>query len=400
MEPRKKELELLRSELDRLDQNITDECVEIGRRLGETERIPDGLPELGKYLGNIRGLRRTIDSYREDIARIETLARRQEELQKEIGELERRTHRLTEEREARFEEIGAASYQKFRQLPDSIPYRDLFAPLLEKDAEVSRIEEELRQLEASEKEAGFFARLRHKPHKVSLRSSIAKVERAKVKTFFDVGRRVADSTFLEQVREDIRPVIEFVEERRRLVEAARAQVAERTQELNKISRERKDLGVGDNPKERVRELEGKIEEVNRELKVMYCWSGQYFVEHDLRSAFPDDGLTSKYTLIAGLKRTIEEKRRRMDVLRAEMEIDEVLKKEKTLKVRRKQVEEEMRVKERQIAVIDIEINQGMKRIDDLKKVIYEDAPYKEPEPLPPSPDFYKKPEGESPSIPG
>jgi len=48
----------------------------------------------------------------------------------------------------------------------------------------------------------------------------------------------------------------------------------------------------------------------------------------------------------------------------------------------------MRVKERQIGTIDIEINVGLRRIEELKRVINGDAPYVDAPPLPPLPDLY------------
>ena len=51
----------------------------------------------------------------------------------------------------------------------------------------------------------------------------------------------------------------------------------------------------------------------------------------------------------------------------------------------------MRVKERQIGVIDIEINMGLRRLEELKRVLTGDAPYTDALPLPPTPDLYNPP---------
>ena len=97
----------------------------------------------------------------------------------------------------------------------------------------------------------------------------------------------------------------------------------------------------------------------------------------------------KVALIAGIRGTIRDKKRRVDVLKAEIEIDELIKKEKALLIKRKTIEEEMRVKERQMNVADIELSMGRRRLEELKRVVHEEQPYAEPSPLPPSPDFYE-----------
>ena len=48
----------------------------------------------------------------------------------------------------------------------------------------------------------------------------------------------------------------------------------------------------------------------------------------------------------------------------------------------------MRVKERQIGTIDIEINVGLRRLEELKRVVNGESPYIEAPPLPPLPELY------------
>jgi hypothetical protein len=77
-------------------------------------------------------------------------------------------------------------------------------------------------------------------------------------------------------------------------------------------------------------------------------------------------------------------------LRAESELEELLKKDKSLRTRKQQLEEELKVKQRQIAATDVEIAAADKRIAELRRVLAGEAPFTEPPPLPESPDFYKR----------
>ena len=116
--------------------------------------------------------------------------------------------------------------------------------------------------------------------------------------------------------------------------------------------------------------------------------GQLFLERDLRDELKDDTLSAKYEIVAGLRETIHKKRQQIDRLKAEAEIEDILRREKERRARRRQIEEEMRVKERQIGTIDIEINVGLRRLEELRRVVNGEAPYIDAPPLPPLPELY------------
>jgi len=125
--------------------------------------------------------------------------------------------------------------------------------------------------------------------------------------------------------------------------------------------------------------------------VMHCWTGQLYLERDLRGEVQDGNLSAKYEIVAGLRESIRKKSQQIDRLKAETEIEEITRKERERRARRKQLEEDMRVKERQIGVIDIEINMGLRRLEELKRVMTGEAPYTDAPPLPPTPDLYHPP---------
>lgn len=397
MDARRKEIQSLEQEIAALEERIARECGDIGRRLADMEIPADAPQDLLKYLSNIRAMRRSAAAFHEDIRRITDLAHRAETLRREIEEHERLRRKLLAECEERYEEIGAAAYEVFRTSGDTIEHRDLFRQVMDLDDEIRRHEEAIKRVEEEERQAGFLERLiRHKGRKVVLRGAIHRAEKAKLKAFSDVGRRVVESEFARRIQDRAGPALEFVMQRRGQADQLAAQNAERAAELTRCEQELRDLGVATEPKDRIRDLEKSISEVERELGVLYVWAGQCFVDRDLRTTIRHEELESKCTLIGGIQKTIQEKRRRADALRAELETEAILENEKKLKARRKALEEELRVRERQIAVIDIEIHMGRQRLEELRRVIHEGAPYREPEPLPTPPDLYRPP-GEPPS---
>jgi len=129
--------------------------------------------------------------------------------------------------------------------------------------------------------------------------------------------------------------------------------------------------------------------VLRELDVMHGWAGQLFVEKDLRTEFADVGLGAKYEIVGGLRSSIVRKREAIGRLRAETELEELSKKEKALRAKRKAIEDELKQRERQISVVDLELNGAERRIAELKRVLAGEIAFTEPAP-PPTTDFYSK----------
>lgn len=395
-DPRKKEIELLQAEIERLGEQINSECAEIGRRLAESAFAARAEGELQKYLRNIQSTRDTVERYRGDIEKIRTLGERVEERRKSVEANQKRLRELERERETKYEEIGAAAYRKFKVLDDDLSYRELFHPVLDIDAGIGRHEEELRRLERDEAASGLIEKLlKYKTKKVVVRGQISRLEKSKRKAYFDVGKHVVNSDFMDRLRTELDTVMGFLDERgaqmKELTGLNTALAAEATQAGEELRR----LGAEEDAPAKVREIEKRIEDQSRELHVMHCWAGQHFVEKDLRDAAGDDAVNAKVALIAGIRGTVRDKKRRLDVLRAEIEIDELIKKEKALQIKHKALEEEMRVKERQMNVVDIELSMGRRRLDELKHVVHDGRPYAEPSPLPPSPDYYEKKEGAS-----
>lgn len=393
MDARRKEIEHLESEIRRLEQQITQECIEIGRRVASLERPAARHEELVKYLHSVEGLRRSIDGFRADIERIRSLSRQIEALARDIDENARRRDQILRERQARFVEVGAGAFALFKTLPEPArePYRAVFEDLLRLDLDVEQRHEELKALEAEEAAKGFFERLKLKARKVVLRGEISRLDREKTGAYEVAGSRIADTDFSRFAEGPLRQIFDALHERRREAESLAADSDRKVEQIEACRQELKRREADGRPEEQVREIERRIESMTRELEVMYCWIGQLYLERDLRREVDDAALSAKYEIVAGLRESIRKKRQQIDRLKAEAEIEEILRQEKEKRARRRQLEEEMRVKERQIGVIDLEINMGLRRIEELKRVLAGEAPYLDAPPLPPVPDLYPSP---------
>lgn len=388
MDTRRKEIDVLEGDVKRLEQQIAAECVEIGRRLAVLDRARLKSEELLKYLNSIDALRRSVDAFRGDIEKIRELDRRVAALAREVDDNRRRRDQLLRDRESKYVELGAGAFGVYKRLSDREPWRGLFDDVLKIDSEEERRREELRTIEDEEKGKGFFEKLRLKARKVLLRGDINRLDREKQISYSKAGAKLAESEFARLTEGPLLQLFESVEDKRRQAAALSGEGDRKLEEIEASRAELKRLEAEGRAEERAREISLRVDGLLKELDVMHCWAGQLYLERDLRGEIGDEPLTAKAGIVAGLRDTISKKRRQIDRLRAEIEIEEIERAEKDKRARRRQLEEERRVKERQIAVLDIEINAGLKRAEELRRVLSGETTYVEAPPLPPIPDLY------------
>lgn len=388
MDARRKEIEHLDTDFRRLEHQITAECVEIGRRAAAVAPAAVHTEELAKYLNSAATLRRSIDAFRADIERIRSLAREIETLSQEVHETGVRRDQILRDRQSRFMELGAGAFALYRKIPDGADYRPMFEELLKLDKEAEERTAELNELQTQEQSRGFFDKIKVKAKKVMVRGEMNRLDRAKTGAYEHAGAKIADTDFGRHAEGPLRDLFDSMRERKEAADLLAQENERRLQQIDAHRQELMRLEAKERPDERVHDLERRIEGLLKELEVIYCWTGQLFLERDLREELKDDTLSAKYEIVAGLRGSIHKKRQQIDRLKAEAEIEDILKREKERRARRRQIEEEMRVKERQIGTIDIEINVGLRRLEELKRVVNGEAPYIDAPPLPPLPEMY------------
>jgi len=388
MDARKKEIERLDAELRRMEHQITADCVDIGRRAAAAAPSAVNTEELAKYLNSAVTLQNSISGFHGDIDRIRGLVLSLASLQKECDEAGRRRDQILRERQTRFMELGAGAFALFRKLPDGAAYRPLFEELLKIDKEVDERNKELQTLQDQEQSKGFFDKIKLKAKKVIVRGEINRLDRAKAAAYEHAGARIAETDFARHADGGLRELFASIRDRKSAADLIIDDNAKRQAEMENQRLELQRLEAVDRAEERVRDLERRIESLAKELEVIHCWTGQLFLERDIRHEIKDEALSAKIDSVLSQREAIRQKRQAIDRLKAEGEMEEILKKEKERRARRRQLEEEMRVKERQIGTIDIEINVGLRRLDELKRVINGDVGYQDAPPLPPLPDLY------------
>src|SRR5882672_601223 len=381
MDARKKEIEKLDVDLRRLDHQITAGCVEIGRLASQVSPPAVNTEELAKYLNSAVTLQNSITGLQADIERIRTLVQNLVALQKENEDALRRRDQILRDRQARFMELGAGAFGLYRKLPEGAVYRPIFEDLLKLDRDVEGRNAELKLLQEQENSRGFFDKIKLKARKVMVRGEINRLDRLKAAAFETAGAKVADTDLARHADGGLRDLFGSVRELKGAADSILTENERRQAEMEDQRHELGRLEASERPDDRIRELGRRIESLTKELDVIHCWTGQLFLERDLKREVPDDGVGAKVDEVATLRDTIRRKRQAIDRLKAEGEIEETQRKEKERRARRKQFEEEMRVKERQIGTIDFEINVGLRRLDELKGVVNGEMPYIDSPPL-------------------
>ena len=386
MDPRKKDVERLEAETARLEARIAAECVEIGASVAGLDRARWRNPELLKFLQSADGIRSSADAFRTDIARIRDLARHAAALQREVADDRKRRDRLLAERAERRVELGAGSFAQFGWMADREPWRPLFEEVLKIDAESERRRKELADLEEKDAKSGLLGKLKAKTRKFMLRGELTRIDRDKAEAYGRAGAKAEEAGFGRLAEGPLKKLYEALEERKRGADDAGGSADRKSAEAEGCRAELKRLEADGDPEARVKEIERRIEGLSRELGIMHGWAGQVFVERDLRGEAKDAALDARYEIVAGLRASIGERRREAGRLRAELEIEALRKAEKELRARRQSLDDERRARERDIAAIDVEINAGLKRIEELGRVAAGESPYRDaPAPSPPPP---------------
>src|SRR5438477_5559868 len=143
--------------------------------------------------------------------------------------------------------------------------------------------------------------------------------RAKPGAYEHAGANIAETEFARHAEGALRELFDSIRERKQTAEALGAENDHRLAQIETHRQELKQLEAVDRPEERIRDLERRIEGLHKELEVIYCWTGQLFLERDLRGELKDDSLSAKYEIVSGLRESIHKKRQQIDRLKAEAE---------------------------------------------------------------------------------
>lgn len=366
MDPRHKEIAVLEREIKELETRLQDEMVELGKLVTASPQAAT-VEKLAKYVTNVQTLQKSLQDLERDISTIQSTVARRQDLAARLSEANKKLKQLQSEYEQKAFDVGAGAYSVYRQLENKAPYQSYFQEIARLDLEIERLEKEITALNEQEKGKGLLGKVVSKGKAMLLRSTVNKHSKQKLERFAEVGKSIIATDLAQHCSGELRYLFELMAQRKAEIEATAQEIAKLTAEQQAAESELHKLGADIDHRVRIRELENRIADTRKELTMVHFWAGQAFVEGDSKDFLSDPALQGKAGLILGLRGAIDEKRRRVDRLRAQIEMTELEDQERAQTRKKEQLESEIKTREVQIKSIDAELDRIRKRMEELRR---------------------------------
>lgn len=363
MDPRLKEAAQLEKETRELEDRLRDEYVEIGRKIGS--QPPGDAP--GDPLNRLADAQKKHDALRSDAEQILKTLADLEATEQQLEGIKSRLDKTAREFETTARNLGSAAAQVYAGLSLPETYRPYFEPIVKADQEIVRLEKELTTMEAEEKSKGFFGKLVSRGRSIGVRSAVGKQTEAKQDYYAKLANLLLDTSFAEHLSGDARALFDAASRQRAEIVAAQKQISDLTVAQEERHAElRRRCGDAD-PRERGKEIEKKLGEAQKELDLIHQSIAEALLQNRGFRPSGDAAMTGRINYVHSLRAAIQERNGRVAVLRGQLEIEELLSREKGLRKKREQLESEIKIRSDQIRTIDAEIDKALKRVDELKK---------------------------------
>jgi hypothetical protein len=372
MDGRKKEIRRREEALGRLERKIADEAASIGRCCQAREGAPKALRTL---LECSRSLQEAAEGFRRAAAEVRARVLDVERAEREAAEHARAGEAALKEAAEAYPALGLAAYARWRELPDPSPWAALFGDLERLRGRTEAAEAELRSLEHPAGLPGFFDRVKAKARALLLKADLSRCERRRREVAAEVGSRLAVSDFPVDA---LAEVFARVREPRSRAAAHGADAARRLGEAREARAALVRLEALEDPSARIRDLEARIAAVAVERDAVHERAGRIAV---------DAGLETDSGAFRQLEEAAREQRRAIDRLKAEDELEAWERRERETRERRVRLDDEARLVHRRLSAADLELNAGILRAEELRRVIAGELPYVPVPPLPgPAPE--------------
>lgn len=366
MDPREKEIGVLEREIKDLETKLQDEMVEMGKLVTAAAQART-VEKLAKYVTNVQTLQKSLEDLQRDISAIQATVARQQDLAARLAEATKKLKQAQTEYEQKAFDVGAGAYSVYKQLDNKAPYQQHFQEIARLDLEIERLQKEITALNEEEKGKGFLGKVVSKGKVMFLRSSVNKQSKQKLERFAEVGKTIITTDLVQHCSGELRYLFELMTQRKTEIETTTQEIAKLKSDQEAAAVELRKLGAEIDHRARIKELEKRIGDTRKELAMVYFWAGQAFVEGDSKDHLNDAALQGKSSLIFGLRGAIDEKRKRVDRLRVQIELDELEDQERTQARKKEQLESEIKTREVQIKSIDSELERTRKRIEELRR---------------------------------
>lgn len=294
----------------------------VGRSVvSEGEKLED--EELAQQAATSKDLSRQIDEIDETIESVRSILKEKSEAQKAIEEKEADIRRHQESLPGIYEEIGKASFERFRDNPFvDQEYAQVFSDLVKHHEELREVQMDLDRLDSTMEQKPFLEKVVARGKRIVMANRLSAKEGAERRLFRTVGKDITRTDFIQSMDDpDLTAVATpYYETEKRIEDLTHAveNLRTRDQQLNEslsgiIGEQRPDRFISSRDAEREEKIASRDE--------AYRAVGRAATDGDI--ALPDGDASSLLTEIQELHAQNDDKRATITRLEAALKVEEL-----------------------------------------------------------------------------
>ena len=357
MDKRVGQINKLNEKIEEYQKKIQTHYRDLGEHLNASPQKTFTKTPLATISKDAKKIQSSIKEYEEQIKRIEEIETRRTEIKNEFQELDEKEKEIEKENGPIYARIGAAAFDVYKETPAQFhQYADIFAPLMDQQNEIIRMERDISALSEEEREKGFLGKLVDRGQAAFLKSKRKVREKTLPRYFQGIGKKVCDTDFIdiaesEELEEAAKPYREnmaALEEIRNKRYSLNAELETLEQELIGFTQEEK-------TSRKLEELRRTIKDEQRNLSNIYERIGSVYVKHQPEEIKQDDEITNHLRDIQKLNTEIEDANKTIEKLEAAIEVS--------------RIEGEINRMKRNISSLEEDIQRSQQRIEQLNQEI-------------------------------
>ncbi|MDQ7778544.1 MAG: hypothetical protein RDV41_02395, partial [Planctomycetota bacterium] len=324
MSQREKDIAALATRIAELENQSSNEFVEMGKVLISSGYTGGRIPEVAAALEKSSALNAKVSQRRGEIRQI---VDRLDQL-KMIGETlranERKVKTSQSEIEGSHKEIGKVAFEAYKtKCQDKDRYRETFEEVLRIEEEIDKKQKEIEAVETEGKTKGFFSRVKDKANIYLIKAAIVKTEMGRSSALSAVGAKVLGADFASVVADDSlgRTLEAPLGLKKTIAELTASSESLRTQQATTQSDLVRIVGSDQNPQGKVKEWEREVSAAEQEVASMFRSLGEQCHTHGLHSEIDSNDLKTHAKTVDQLGSEIAASRGQIESLRAAIELD-------------------------------------------------------------------------------
>jgi DNA repair exonuclease SbcCD ATPase subunit len=169
-----------------------------GRALWESDHPPE--QTLEEFVQIVADRQKALGAVEKDIRDIQQAREAADTAKDEIARIEQRLASIEFEKNSLYSRIGVISYEEYAAGEIGEEFSLMFSAITHQNAELSRLQKQLKENELKHVAASFFEKMSLKMKRNKLKAEMEKLEASREELFSNAGRQISDSDLMELVK--------------------------------------------------------------------------------------------------------------------------------------------------------------------------------------------------------